>query len=461
MNRLREITVVACLVLTGCAPYIDDTYGRRSGTFGGKSVNGTAVLGEMFEQAGHQVYSWQWLSPKLDDADVIVWAPDDYQPPSDEVRRWLDQWLLNYSHGEDADWSEENRSRTLIYIGRDFDAVPHYWKKVQPGAPAGQRAEIGRRIVAAQSQENSERAELPKTSDNDWFSLDSTGKRRPIRTLSGPWSESIDPTKVEIELHTLVEPAEPQQDSANSSDSVDGGDEDNGSPIEPVESHDESEPDERSYDEDVDNQHMVDTELYEYDPPIDFEPQPTEVSTEVWLASGGDTLVSARYWADDYDEGTLIIVANGSFLLNLPLVNHEHRKLAGRLVDAVGAPGQKVVFVESHEGGPEILDRDPEPTMQTGLEVFGVWPINYVLLHAAVLGVIFCFARAPIFGLARDPRRPALADFGKHVAALGELLQKTKDRGYAASRVRQYQQVVLGETVSDNLVHDETQVENG
>ena len=36
----------------------------------------------MFEQAGHQAYSWHWLSPKLDDADVIVWAPDDYEPPN-------------------------------------------------------------------------------------------------------------------------------------------------------------------------------------------------------------------------------------------------------------------------------------------------------------------------------------------------------------------------------------------
>jgi hypothetical protein len=396
MNRLREITVVACLVLAGSTPQIDDTYGRRSGTFGGKSVNGTAVLGEMFEQAGHQVYSWHWLSPKLDDADVIVWAPDDYKPPSDEVREWLDLWLLNYSHGEDAEWSEENRSRTLIYIGRDFDAEPGYWKKVQPGAPAGQRAEIGRRIIAAQAQENTDRAELPKAADNDWFSLDSTGKRRSIRTLSGPWSESIDPSKVEIELHTLIEPAELVEDDANSYDEA-------------------SEP------------------------------------AEVWLASGGDTLVSARYWADEYDEGTLIIVANGSFLLNLPLVNHEHRKLAGRLVDAVGAPGQKVVFVESGEGGPEIRESDPEPTMQTGLEVFAVWPINYIMLHAAVLGVIFCFARSVIFGLARDPQRPALADFGKHVAALGELLQKTKDRGYAASRVRQYQQTVLGETTTDEI----------
>jgi len=38
-----------------------------------------------------------------------------------------------------------------------------------------------------------------------------------------------------------------------------------------------------------------------------------------------------------------VLVNNGSFLLNLPLVNLEHRKLAARLIGASGPPkGRRV-----------------------------------------------------------------------------------------------------------------------
>ena len=77
-------------------------------------------------------------------------------------------------------------------------------------------------------------------------------------------------------------------------------------------------------------------------------------------------MLVSREW---FDESQLIVVANGSFLLNLPLVNHEHRKLAGKLIDAVGPPGQTVVFLESFAGGPPISD-DPSGGMPTGAEIF-------------------------------------------------------------------------------------------
>ena len=42
-------------------------------------------------QAGHKVSSCRTLSPRLtQQADCIVWFPDDFRPPSKEVRRWLE-----------------------------------------------------------------------------------------------------------------------------------------------------------------------------------------------------------------------------------------------------------------------------------------------------------------------------------------------------------------------------------
>ena len=132
--------------------------------------------------------------------------------------------------------------------------------------------------------------------------------------------------------------------------------------------------------------------------------------------------------------------------MTLPLVNHEHRQLAGRLVDEIGPESKNVVFLESGAEGPPIRETDPEQRMPTGMEFFSVWPMNYVILHLAVLGVIFCFARLPIFGVPKELPSGAPTDFGLHVAALGRLLEKTNDSGYVTARLRQYQQTSRSET---------------
>ena len=165
-----------------------------------------------------------------------------------------------------------------------------------------------------------------------------------------------------------------------------------------------------------------------------LEPPP---AAKILLASKGDVLVSSTPWQGS----RLIVVANGSFLLNVPLVNHEHRKLAGKLIDEIGPPGQKVVFLESGSGGPPIRDKDPTLGSPTGLEIFNLWPTNWILLHLAAVGVIFCFVRWPIFGRPRRVKRVAASDFGRHIAAEAELLKRSGDRTYATARLMHYRQL--------------------
>ena len=114
---------------------LDDTYGRRRGALGGSSVNGTAVLAGLFERAGHKVKTWRRLSPKLGECDAIVWAPNSFAPPALEERQFLESWLA------------EGSFRTLVYIGRDYDASIAYWQKAQPIAPADQLIEVSRRLA--------------------------------------------------------------------------------------------------------------------------------------------------------------------------------------------------------------------------------------------------------------------------------------------------------------------------
>ena len=354
----------ALLALAGCGDGIETTYGRRSGMIGGDSVNGTAVFARMFEAAGHRVTTATRLSPRVyEKADCIVWAPDDFGPPSHEVRQWFDAW---WRHGKD---------RTLIYIGRDYDAAPAYWRAVQGSAPPAQRAEMKRRLARDQNDYLQARAEMPKDEDCEWFVCLGTRSHRRPHTLEGAadWISGVDANQIDIELNGRLAPP-------------------------------------------ADAVRLVE--------------------------SKGDAIVSSQAMANG---GVLVVVVNGSLVLNLPLVNQENRKLAGRLVTAIGPSPRQVVFVESGRGGPPVWEEEPPERARTSLEILAAWPFNAIFLQVGALGLIFCYSRFPIFGLPRPLAAPGLADFGRHIAALGALLERTRDPAYALKRVTHYQQAVRRE----------------
>lgn len=357
------LAVFLLVKLVGRGDGVDAHYGRRSGVQGGASVDGTAVLAGMFEAAGHQVSSSSRLSPRVfEKADCIVWAPDDFQPPAAEVRQWFDQW-----------WADMP-DRTLIYIGRDYDAAPHYWQTVVSTAPAADQVEMKRRQAAAQNDFLTDRARMPADEDCGWFTCQRQRRPRAVQSLAGKadWVNGVDASQAQIELNgRLVPPA----------------------------------------------------------------------GAEIWLKSQADVLVSRQ----EMDDGQLIVVVNGSLVLNEPLVNHENRKLAGKLIEAIGPPRQHVVFLESEAGGPPVWNEEPREHQRTGLDILGIWPFSLIFLHLVAAGLLFCYSRYPIFGRPRPLEAPALADFGRHVAALGTLLERTRDRAYALNRVDHYQQSVRRE----------------
>jgi len=311
------LVVLACLVACGCSNDLSTSYGQQQAIGEPDSVNGTAVFAEMFRRAGHDVLPWRGLSPRLfDKADCIVWFPDDFDPPGGKVANWLEDWLY------------EEPGRTLIFVGRDFDAAPWYWDKINPLLSNEQKAEAKSRRAVEQTEFKLERQGMAESNECRWLTYQQEYRHRKVTTLGGDyeWLENIDPSKLDIELNGRVLPSE---------------------------------------------------------------------YAEVVLHSEGDMLVSV----ESFDESRLIVVANGSFLLNLTLVNKEHRKLAGKLIDEVGPPKQTVVFLESGPGGPRIYENEPLPEIQTGMEIFNIWPTNWILLHLAAVGIIYCFSRAPIFGI--------------------------------------------------------------
>jgi hypothetical protein len=359
----------------------------------------------MFEEAGFRASTWERMSPRLKSYDVVVWAPDDFQPPAPRQRDFVEQWL------------REKDDRTLVYIGRDHDAAISYWRKIRPVAPPDQVQEIDRRLAAARAEYDASFSEMPREQFCRWFTLRRDGVPRQVKSLTGPLSRGIDASRVEIELRARFDT--PTVDDVKR---LYGEDDEEG------ESTDTQDEEQRPWEE------------FYYDPADEL---PSEI--EVLLASQDDPLVTRIKDGSFQSNSQILVVTNGSFLLNLPLVNQEHRKLAGRLINACGEPGS-VGFLESGPGGPGVFFDEPRSKYPTGLEVLIVWPIGCILMHLAVVGIALCFALFPIFGRPRELPPDSISDFGKHIDALGQLLQRAGDATFATDRIAQYQQTVRGET---------------
>lgn len=346
-------------------------YGRRRGGDAGRSVNGTGVLSEMFKSAGHRVTTFTRLSPKLERYDAIVWFPDTFKPPTTEQRHYLEQWLKN------------GYGRTVIYVGRDYNAALDYWDHIAPDVPPELKAETRRRQAEARAAWEAARSSMPDKEYATWFTARRDERPFEVKSLEGPFADGIDPKQVEIQLEGRLDvPVE--KDRATNDDPL---------------------------------------------PEVD-----------VLLSASGAPLITRITNEPDWEEGQILVVANGSFLLNYPLINHEHRQLAGRLIDECGVDA-RIAFVESQGSGPPIVEKEPTRGFPTALELLKIWPLNAILLHLVVLGLVLCLARSPIFGRPRELPADPTTDFGKHVQALGKLLARSKDRNYAQSRLDQYRQI--------------------
>lgn len=131
------------------------------------------------------------------------------------------------------------------------------------------------------------------------------------------------------------------------------------------------------------------------------------------------------------EDGRVIVVANGSFLLNYSLVNPEHRKLATALARTIGA-SHRVVFVRE----PRVAEDDEPERGLLGLLM--VPPIPWIAAHVIALGLVFAWSRAIIFGRPRDPVGREEYHFGRHVAAVGALLARSRRIDFARDRLNRY-----------------------
>lgn len=286
-------------------------------------------------------------------------------------------------------WLENGYVRTLIYVGRDYNSQADYLSDVADTAPIEQREELLRHMAEAQLGQDTEFNDYDYYwSEGDlksceWFEQE-TIFRRKATAISGPMSNQIQANKAEVELRTILIP-NPKNSSENAKW--------NAIPL-----------------LDADQQHFV--------------------------FQLGNRL-------DDYSENKIIVVSNGSFLLNYPLVNTEHRKLAGMLIDSCNEYGD-VLFLESGPRGIEVSDTDT--INHNAWAWIAQPPLRYIVPHFLMWGVLFCFVFFPIFGRPKILKKRNISTFRNHVNAIGKLISRSDLPNRAVNKIRKYQHTISGES---------------
>ncbi|MFO7906995.1 MAG: hypothetical protein R6U98_30340 [Pirellulaceae bacterium] len=374
MKCITILIVILMLILAGCGDSgerLITDYGRRRGS-AASSVNGTTVLAEMFRKAGGRPATVVNLSSNLEHYDVIIWAPDDFEIPRKDARVFLEKWLKSKAGG------------TLVYIGRDYDAACAYWQPMIPNSPAAERREVMRRLAEVQAAHSRARLHMPREACCEWFVMRRDYPGRHVDVLDGPWSEGIDAKQSRVWSQGRLDiPTDAEL-----------------------------------------------TTFFEDNPEFGpGRPRYTE------LLGGPRETLAFRVRKSTWKTSQVLVVANGSFLLNLPLVNDQHRRLAGRLISEC-RPFENVAFLESQPGGPPVVG-ESKPADETAKR-------SRVLLaaHWLILGLVFCFHVFPIFGRPKSIETEPVADFGEHVDAMATLLEGTGDKAYAERQLKRYHSAV-------------------
>jgi len=390
-TRLSTLLVVLTIsIVTGVTVAqdeddIDRTYGEGNQSEGAYSINGTGVLADMFRDVGSEIFYSRILGTPTRRADVIVWAPNSYRLPGPEEVEAIEQWL------------QAKSGRTFIFIGRDYDATMDYWVEVTKDATEDEKVLLALKMLDVWGAFQVKRMQLEDGEDCGWFTMNAESTVKTIKSLEGhpTWLAGTENGKFHIRVQGFLE----------------------------------------------------------FTGKVDQPSFSSPYNYEIKLHSNGVPIVT-EITSPKFFQSNIYAVVNGSFLLNVPLVNHEHRKLAATMIQQCSLK-RVVCFLESDYDDSEnvpVVTNDPAPPLPPSiLTILQSWPFGIILMHLIVAGIVYCFFRYPIFGKARttfvlkttindQTGKQSVANFGRHIQALGNLMRRSGNETYARDCVAQYQQ---------------------
>ena len=272
-------------------------------------------------------------------------------------------------------WLAAGSGRQLIYIPRDYEADAEFWTRMMAAAPPGTVNPAATKLEAQRDQlrhletPRLEKAKNP-ASERNWFTTEPSNPTRPAE---------------EMTAQTLGGPWAEGIDPAAAA-----------LPI--------------------------------------HEAIRAENNEDVLLTGEGRKLVVAWPYSNDQDEdGSVLIIANGSFLLNAALLNRSRRSLATQVVDWIGEGPRHVAFVE----GASVADAADEAE-SSPFHLLTVEPFDWIIAHLAVFGVLLCLSLAVTLGRSRSEPLDAIERPSVHPVALGAILARTRQLAYAQELLVNY-----------------------
>ena len=279
------------------------------------------------------------------------------------------------------DWLESEPDKTLVYVARDYDAAIVYWDHLRNvNAKMGQADDNTSREYAnslSSHLANSPRGEEQKSCA--WYDW----KIKPFqkaRSVTGDFANSLDTENAEIHYGSLPVPGE-----------------------------------------------ITDSGTF------------NDYQVEVLLTVDSIPLVYTLS-RQDWDDSKIIIIGNGSMVLNLPLTNQVNRQIASRLLETVDESDYDwgdVLFVEN-QGKIVVSDVDA-PEVNSKWSWITKPPLRYMVPNLVFWCMLFCFVYFPIFGRPRNIVRNSTSNFRDHIFALARLIAGTNDRSQPTRWLEQYQ----------------------
>ncbi len=405
MNRLCQAAFLLLVLgmAAGCGqPELETRYASLAPGECDESVNGLGAWSELLQRRGHAVRRTTALTPTLfHRADCIVWFARDYNPPATPVDRWLDAWL------------SARPGRVLVVVLPDADMEWLYWRKVAARVPKHRQNAVRSEEAQAMARFARRRPRADKAILWPWFRFAPrlAQRRFPVRatTLQGraSWLQGVQGEQAEIYVCGVLLPRP--------------------APIA-----------ERFVITDEEGEELTST-LADDNPPLpaellwDTEAESVEQSVVLRCDQGILGLEQQRL------DGRVLILANGSFLLNLGLVNRENRKLAAALADELD-DCHAIYFLDAR--GPVTIREDVLFRYPGFAQLLSESPVSHLLGHLLLLAALVCCALWPQLGRPQQPASEETTDFGRHVGALAELLAAAKEGDrWARRRLEQYQQL--------------------
>lgn len=421
--RAYPSTILICftlLVCVGCSRQVRFGYGESEGFDAKCSPSGLTVFREMVKENKLDTFTVRSLSPgNMDRLKTIVWSPDTFPIHDASTYTWLSQWL---SRG----------GRTLIYIGRDYSPSVDYCRDLVNAPPTA--AKFKTPASAAQDWAALEQTRLDRmrracrdTIIMPWFQWHSSAPNmEQINEFAGPLSEFVDASNSKIYLRTYPTAILPK-DEQTIPKTFDWEPDSTKPVLNPK-------PYEKLWTQTDESQQQV-------IPQILFDNAPT-IFPE--LMTGDRRLLVGTLTRPEFLGSRIIVVANNSLFSNYSMVHESHRSIASTIIKDLPKGG--VGFI-SGTVDPPVRENESDEKQQ-GLEMFTLWPMNVITIHAAILGLIALIAAFPIFGRPKRLRQRSNTDFGQHITAVGQMLERTGDADFATRTIAEYFRKVKKDSAS-------------